>query len=149
MRMTDVETLLNRHGFPLYIYDSEAISGRISRLKEVFNGFDILYSMKCNSNDAVCRHITAHGLGIDAASKNEVLAAHFLGVPSDKILFSAPGKSDEGQHQKKAGRESAKDRQSLPGRPCGPEFMQFLQGQPFRFSPSVILLLAQGPLIIG
>lgn len=95
MRMTDVETLLNRHGFPLYIYDSEAISGRISRLKEVFDGFDILYSMKCNSNDAVCRHITAHGLGIDAASKNEVLAAHFLGVPSDKILFSAPGKSDD------------------------------------------------------
>ena len=95
MRMTDVETLLNRHGFPLYIYDSKAISGRISRLKEVFNGFDILYSMKCNSNDAVCRHITAHGLGIDAASKNEVLAAHFLGVPSDKILFSAPGKSDD------------------------------------------------------
>ena len=68
-----METLLNRHGFPLYIYDSEAISGRISRLKEVFDGFDILYSMKCNSNDAVCRHITAHGLGIPYAEEMQPL----------------------------------------------------------------------------
>ena len=93
--MPDVEALLKRHGFPLYIYDRGVISGQIARLKDVFSGFDILYSMKCNHNDAVCRHITADGIGIDAASRNEVLAARVLGVPRDKILFSAPGKSDE------------------------------------------------------
>ncbi len=95
MPMPDVEALLNRHGFPLYIYDRGMISERIARLKDVFSGFDILYSMKCNHNDAVCRHITADGIGIDAASKKEVLAARALGVPKDRILFSAPGKSDD------------------------------------------------------
>ncbi|MSS26993.1 diaminopimelate decarboxylase [Desulfovibrio sp. PG-178-WT-4] len=95
MPMPDVEALLKRHGFPLYIYARGVISGQIARLKDVFSGFDILYSMKCNHNDAVCRHITADGIGIDAASRNEVLAARVLGVPRDKILFSAPGKSDE------------------------------------------------------
>ena len=95
MRTPDLEILLKRHGFPLYVYDRKAISGRIARLRDIFNGFDILYSMKCNSNREICRHMADCGAGIDAASKNEVLTAHALGVPREKILFSAPGKSDD------------------------------------------------------
>ena len=44
MRTPDLEILLKRHGFPLYVYDRKAISGRIARLRDIFNGFDILYS---------------------------------------------------------------------------------------------------------
>lgn len=95
MRTPDLEILLKRHGFPLYVYDRKAISGRIARLRDIFSGFDILYSMKCNSNREICRHMADCGAGIDAASKNEVLTAHALGVPREKILFSAPGKSDD------------------------------------------------------
>ena len=93
MRTPDLEILLKRHGFPLYVYDRKAISGRIARLRDIFNGFDILYSMKCNSNREICRHMADCDAGIDAASKNEVLTAHALGVPREKILFSAPVKA--------------------------------------------------------
>lgn len=95
MHVSDVEALLKRHGFPLYIYDRKIISEQITQLKNVFKEFEILYSMKCNSNDQVCRHITQCGLGIDAASRHEVLMARSLGISKDNILFSAPGKTSQ------------------------------------------------------
>lgn len=93
MRTPDLEILLKRHGFPLYVYDRKAISGRIARLRDIFSGFDILYSMKCNSNREICRHMADCGAGIDAASKNEVLTAHALGVPKEKSCFQPPVKA--------------------------------------------------------
>lgn len=95
MHASDVEALIRRHGFPLYIYDRKAISGQISQLKRIFKGFDILYSMKCNSNPDICRYLISQDLGIDAASRHEVLTARSLGVPKEKILFSAPGKTSQ------------------------------------------------------
>lgn len=44
--------------------------------------------MKCNSNREICRHMADCGAGIDAASKNEVLTAHALGVPGKNPVFS-------------------------------------------------------------
>lgn len=95
MHPSEVESLLERHGFPLYIYLGRTISEQISLLKDVFQGFDILYSMKANRNSDVCRSVVKQDLGIDAASKNEVLTARSLGVAPDRILFSAPGKTDQ------------------------------------------------------
>ena len=93
MRTPDLEILLKRHGFPLYVYDRKAISGRIARLRDIFSGFDILYSMKCNSNREICRHMADCGAGIDAASKNEVLTAHALAFPGKKSCFQPPVKA--------------------------------------------------------
>lgn len=95
MHPSEVESLLERHGFPLYIYRGETISEQVASLKHVFQGFDTLYSMKANSNSEVCRFLVKQDLGIDAASKNEVLTARSLGVATDRILFSAPGKTDQ------------------------------------------------------
>lgn len=95
MHASDVEALIRQHGFPLYIYDSKAISEQIFQLKKTFKDFDILYSMKCNTNPDICRYLIRQNLGIDAASRHEVLTARTLGLPKEKIFFSAPGKTSQ------------------------------------------------------
>lgn len=92
MRPSEVESLLEQHGFPLYIYDGEAISGQISLLKQIFQGFEILYSMKANSNADLCRFIITQDLGIDAASKMKCWRRVPWAFPKKEFCFQRPAR---------------------------------------------------------
>ena len=93
MECADFERLAATRDAPFYVYDWDAVAERVGWLRAAFENFRILYSMKCNPCEALCRKLAQQGLGVDAASATEVLRARDLGLPRDMILYSAPGKS--------------------------------------------------------
>ncbi|HIV99916.1 MAG TPA: diaminopimelate decarboxylase [Candidatus Desulfovibrio intestinipullorum] len=80
-------------GTPLYVYEKDAILAQLARLKRTFPGVTILYSLKCNPFEPVCRLLAGRTCGFDAASPGEVHKALASGQTPDNILYSAPGKS--------------------------------------------------------
>lgn len=80
---------------PFYVYDLGVVAEKVRALRGVLGHVDLLYSIKCNPNPALVRFLAGLGLGMDAASRAEVLAARASGVEPDRVLYSAPGKSDE------------------------------------------------------
>lgn len=80
-------------GESLYIYSKMIFQQKVELFQAVFNGWNLLYSMKANPNKVFLEEALHKGVGIDAASKNEVCKAFKLGYNSNNIFFSAPGKS--------------------------------------------------------
>lgn len=77
-----------------YLYDENVIKQSIGALKDNFKNVQFLYSVKANPHPAVLDCIFSNGIGADAASLNEVLAAEAHGLKPDEIYYSAPGKSE-------------------------------------------------------
>ena len=78
---------------PCYVYDRAAIVAQCRALRAALPGAELLYSVKANPFPPVLALVAAEGLGVDAASAAEVLLARRAGVPRDRILYSAPGKT--------------------------------------------------------
>lgn len=78
---------------PFYLYDQATILTQTSRLKQDLPGFEFLYSIKTNPFLPVVRTVVGAGFGLDAASLGEVQVGMQLGLPREKILYSAPGKT--------------------------------------------------------
>lgn len=76
-----------------YLYDEFFILDAIEKLKKNFPDVEFLYSLKSNPNKKILDTIFNQGIGADAASFSEVWMSFERGVPIDKILYSAPGKS--------------------------------------------------------
>ncbi len=89
-----IDSLAQKSGCPLYIYDTKRIVAQINKLQQTFQGYTLLYSLKCNNHPQIVDCILKHGLGIDAASGNEVLLAQTHGCTKEHIFYSAPAKSD-------------------------------------------------------
>ena len=90
-------TLADKYGTPLYIYDFDYIENRYSTLKEAFSGKKSLinYAVKANSNLSVIAHLAKLGAGADCVSIGEVKRALTAGVDKYKIIFSGVGKRDD------------------------------------------------------
>ena len=93
MSAADIAALAASLGTPFYVYNRHVIAEQVQRLRTAFADFTILYSLKCNPHPDICRFLAAQGLGLDAASQAEALHGAALGLPSDMVLYSAPGKS--------------------------------------------------------
>ena len=78
---------------PCYLYEEALIKERCHALLAAMPEVDFLYSVKTNPFMSVLKTIAAQGFGADAASANEVLLAEQSGIPSDRIYYSAPGKT--------------------------------------------------------
>lgn len=84
-------------GTPLYIYSHKTFK----RHFEVFDGafrevpHVACYSCKANANGALLRIINKLGGGADIVSGGELYKALRAGIPSNKIVFSGVGKSEE------------------------------------------------------
>ena len=76
-----------------YLYDEAVIDDSINKLKAAFPQVEFLYSVKCNPNENVLRSIFSRGFGADAASAGEAELSRRMGIPADKIYYSAPGKT--------------------------------------------------------
>lgn len=81
-------------GESLYIYNKMIFRQKIELFQSAFKGWNLLYSMKANPNKVFLEEALHKGVGIDAASKNEVYKAFKLGYNVNNIFFSAPGKSE-------------------------------------------------------
>ncbi|MCQ1581969.1 type III PLP-dependent enzyme [Streptomyces parvus] len=89
-----VSELAETYGTPFYLYDGDALEGRMRELREAFDPrLEIFFSLKSNPNVAVCALLHAHGARAEVCSLTELLTARRAGVAPEDIIFLGPGKS--------------------------------------------------------
>ena len=78
------------YGTPVYIYDERLILEKCRECLDMPSayGLTVRYAMKANSNKTLLRLITGAGLHLDASSLNEVIRAHWAGVPYANIMLT-------------------------------------------------------------
>jgi len=91
----EAEGLAAEFGTPLYVYDLDAIDGRVAALRAALPPtLELAFAAKANPALAVLAHMELLGLGLDVASGGELLAASRAGIGPERIVFTGPGKTD-------------------------------------------------------
>lgn len=80
---------------PCYIYDENEIIQRCQELKNTFECFQFLYSIKTNPFIPVIKTVFKEGFGSDSASNQEVLKCAAIGMKKENIMYSSPGKTED------------------------------------------------------
>lgn len=97
LRGASLDGLLERWGSPLFVVDFERLRENVAAFLHVptgEQGCEVFYSYKTNPVPGVLRELHAHGVGAEVISEYELWLARRLGVPSNRIVFNGPGKSD-------------------------------------------------------
>ncbi|MFH1753814.1 MAG: diaminopimelate decarboxylase [Candidatus Omnitrophota bacterium] len=91
----DVASVAEKVGTPFYLYSHQTLVDHYQKIKRAFSSVGplICFSMKANSNLAVCRALTREGAGLDIVSGGELYKALKLGADPEKIVFAGIGKS--------------------------------------------------------
>lgn len=90
-----VGEIAERHGTPLFIYDSGVLQRQWVALRDALpERFDIFYSIKANPNQAFLRFFLERGCGLEIASGGELCQALAAGCEPERIFFAGPGKSE-------------------------------------------------------
>lgn len=91
-----VEDVARQVGTPLYLYSHKTIIDHFRKLQSAFGSIRplICYSMKANSNLAICRALVVAGAGLDIVSGGELSRAVRVGCPARKIVYASVGKTD-------------------------------------------------------
>ncbi|MGD9226578.1 MAG: alanine racemase [Desulfobacterales bacterium] len=94
-RATEFTTAFRKHGSPLYLFDKQALLGRVQQLRDAFkmflSDFHIYYAVKSNNHPLLAGSLVDCGLGLDVSSGLELKLALKCGCRN--ILFSGPGKT--------------------------------------------------------
>ena len=101
-----VDTLVKKHGTPLYIYSQHTLEDHYRKLDEALAPLDhqICFAMKANSNLAVMRTLANCGAGFDVVSEGELRRVMAAGGDPKKCVFAGVGKSErEIEHALKQG----------------------------------------------
>lgn len=99
------ETLAERFGTPVYLYDLDVIERQVRALQAVLPPqAGLAYAVKANPALAVVEHLVRLGLGADVASAGELATVRRAGIAPDRIVMTGPGKrADELQTAVDAG----------------------------------------------
>jgi diaminopimelate decarboxylase len=90
--------LANKHGSPLYVYDTEIIASQYKRITDAFEKVGKLqlnYAVKALSNINILRFFKNLGAGLDTVSIQEVNLGLSVGVAPEKIIYTPNGVSLE------------------------------------------------------
>lgn len=80
---------------PFYAYDRNLITQRVKLLRDSFpEALHLHYAIKANPMPAVVQHLAGLVDGFDLASTGEMKTALDTTMPTDKISFAGPGKTD-------------------------------------------------------
>jgi len=92
---TPVEDIANQIGTPVYIYSHQALVDRYRELDKAFMELDhlICFSLKSNSNLAVCKTLAKEGAAADIVSGGELFRALKAGFDPEKIVYAGVGKT--------------------------------------------------------
>ncbi len=84
-------------GTPLYIYSEQSLIDKYKELKQAFAFVKplICYSVKANSNLAICSILTKQGAGLDIVSGGELYRATKIKANCKKIVFAGVGKTEQ------------------------------------------------------
>ncbi len=91
-----IETLVKRHGTPLYVYSQNTLEDHFRKLDSALAPLDrlICYAMKANSNLAVIRTFANLGSGFDTVSAGELQRVADAGGDLRKCVFAGVGKTE-------------------------------------------------------
>ncbi len=80
---------------PFYLYSHKTLIDHFRKLKEAFEQVEplVCFSMKSNSNLAVCRALLNEGAGFDIVSGGELYKALKIKADPQKIVYASVGKS--------------------------------------------------------
>ncbi len=92
-----VSDIAKKVGTPFYLYSYQTIVDHFRKLKDAFKEMDplICFSMKSNSNLAVCKALLNIGAGLDIVSGGELYKAMKIGADPKKIVYASVGKKKE------------------------------------------------------
>jgi diaminopimelate decarboxylase len=92
-----VESIVDRTGTPVYIYNAQTIRGAYRAIDEAFAGYPhaIHYALKANSTLAIVRLLRSLGSRADANSGGEIQVARRAGLDPPEIVFTGVGKTRE------------------------------------------------------
>lgn len=92
-----VKKIAEQVGTPVYIYSHKILIEHFRKLDQAlaFVPHLICYSVKSNSNLAVCRALANAGAGFDIVSGGELLRALKAGADPKKVVFAGVGKTEE------------------------------------------------------
>lgn len=92
-----VRDIVDDIGSPCYIYSHRTILEHFRKLQNAFKAVNplICYSVKANSNLAICRALVEQGAGLDIVSGGELYRALQVKADPKKIVFAGVGKTDE------------------------------------------------------
>lgn len=81
-------------GTPVYVYSHKTLVDHYNKLDTALAAVDhiICYSVKTNSNTAVCRTLIKEGAGVDIVSGGELFRAKTAGVDTNKVVYAGVGK---------------------------------------------------------
>ena len=91
-----VESLVQKHGTPLYIYSQHTLTDHFQKLDRALAPLDhlICFAMKANSNQAVMRTLANQGSGFDVVSEGELRRVIAAGGDPKKCVFAGVGKTE-------------------------------------------------------
>ena len=91
-----IESLVKKHGTPLYVYSQHTLEDHFSKLDEALAPLDhmICFAMKANSNMAVMRTLANLGSGFDIVSEGELRRVIAAGGKPGKCVFAGVGKTE-------------------------------------------------------
>ena len=83
-------------GTPLYLYSHGTLLDHYQKLRDAFKPVKplICFSMKANSNLALCRALVKAGAGFDVVSGGELRKILHVGADPKKIVFASVGKTE-------------------------------------------------------
>jgi diaminopimelate decarboxylase len=90
-------SIVEEAGTPVYVYSGALIEERFHRFDAAFAGVPhlVCYAAKANSSLAILKLLARLGAGADVVSGGELWACLESGFPSDRIVFSGVGKTQE------------------------------------------------------
>ncbi len=93
----DLKRVADKIGTPVYVYSRRTLLSHFRKLKKAFAEVSplICFSMKANSNLALCRMLVKEGAGIDIVSGGELFRARKIKTPAKKIVYASVGKTSE------------------------------------------------------
>jgi len=91
-----VETLVKKHGTPLFIYSQSTLADHFQKLDRALQPVDhlICYAVKANSNLGVLKTLASLGSGFDVVSEGELRRVIAAGGNPGKCVFAGVGKTD-------------------------------------------------------
>jgi diaminopimelate decarboxylase len=92
-----VESIVRRHGTPVYIYSETTLTDHFRRLDSALGPLDhlICFAVKANSNLAILATLARLGGGFDIVSAGELQRIVAAGGDPGKCVFAGVGKTEE------------------------------------------------------
>jgi len=93
----NLEKIAQKFGTPTYVYSYKTLTDHYLKLDRAFDYIHhtICYSIKANSNIAICKLLANQGCGADVVSGGELYRAIKAGVKPDKIVYAGVGKTED------------------------------------------------------